>query len=61
MIQNSSLLFTLVTNDTTPTSAVKLINFKSIISKALPNMDRPHIIRLLFDDRHESLIAFEGK
>lgn len=59
--ENSSLTYKLVINDSKTESSIDLITFKSIISKALPNMDRPHIIRLLFDHRHQSLLAFEGK
>ena len=38
-----------------------LLEFKEIISKALPNMDKPHIIRLIMDPRHSSLLIKENE
>jgi histone acetyltransferase len=57
MQKHNALSFCIVTNDGQPQSSLKLIAFREIIAKALPNMDRPHIIRLLFDYRHESILA----
>jgi hypothetical protein len=57
-VKEDGINFIFVANDKSEKSSIMLIDFKAVISKALPNMDKPHIIRLLFDSRHESMIAY---
>lgn len=59
--KEDAINFCFAYNDKSAKSCKMLIDFKSVISKALPNMDKPHIIRLLFDSRHESMIAYNNE
>jgi hypothetical protein len=49
--------FRLSKNDHNSSSFCKLIELKCIISQQLPKMPREYIVKLLFDGRHESLLA----
>lgn len=46
------ITFRLCRNNMHPSTSAILMNFKEIICKALPNMGRDHIVRLLMDPRH---------
>lgn len=43
-------------NDKSKGAAELLLRLKAVIAKQLPIMQREHIIRLLFDHRHESMV-----
>jgi hypothetical protein len=47
----------LVVNDGTREAWKKLLDFKNIITRQLIKMERTYITKLVFDGRHESLIA----
>jgi histone acetyltransferase len=49
--------FSLVCNDHTRPSFRKLVEFKCIIGRQLPKMPKTYITKLLFDGKHESLMA----
>lgn len=50
--------FQLINNDHTRPSLRLLLELKCVISRQLPLMPRVYITRLLFDGKHESLLAF---
>jgi hypothetical protein len=47
--------WTIVSNDGSPSSMIKLVGLKSLFSKQLPKMPKPYIARLVLDPRHSSL------
>jgi len=47
--------YTVVSNDGTPSSLVRLIGLKNLFAKQLPKMPKEYIARLVFDRRHKSL------
>ena len=54
------ITYDIIFNDMSIEKSRILLEFKEIISKALPNMDKPHIIRLVMDPRHQSLLIKEN-
>lgn len=49
--------FCLAANDHSRAAFRRLIDFKCIISRQLPKMPREYITKLLFDGKHQSLLA----
>lgn len=49
--------FCLAANDHSRPAFRRLVDFKCIISRQLPRMPREYITKLLFDGRHQSLLA----
>jgi histone acetyltransferase len=47
--------WTVIRNDGTPESMLKLVGLKSLFAKQLPKMPRAYIARLVFDPRHTSV------
>ena len=52
--------FVTAVNDGSLRSMELLINFKCLIVRQLPKMQKEHIIRLIFDPRHSSILLIEG-
>jgi GNAT superfamily N-acetyltransferase len=50
-----TLQWTIVRNDGTPDSLLKLVGLKTLFAKQLPKMPRAYIARLVFDPKHTSL------
>eukprot|EP01125_Pyxidicula_operculata_P010957 TRINITY_DN3598_c0_g1_i1.p1 TRINITY_DN3598_c0_g1~~TRINITY_DN3598_c0_g1_i1.p1 ORF type:complete len:398 (-),score=67.39 TRINITY_DN3598_c0_g1_i1:451-1644(-) len=54
------LHFETIYNDGTRENLRLLLELKTIISIQLPNMPKVYIARLVFDDRHKSLVGIKG-
>ncbi|KAK3280202.1 hypothetical protein CYMTET_11945 [Cymbomonas tetramitiformis] len=54
------LIIKCIHNDGDVENLVWLITLKNIFAKQLPNMPKEYIVRLLFDMKHESMIAIKG-
>mmetsp|Transcript_3149 Transcript_3149/g.11368 ORF Transcript_3149/g.11368 Transcript_3149/m.11368 type:complete len:450 (-) Transcript_3149:1330-2679(-) len=58
--ESSLLRFDVISNDGAPGTLRKLIDLKNIYSKQLPNMPKDYIVKLVFDNRHKSLLLVRG-
>lgn len=52
---NNNVKFEVVRNDSSRESLLLLLGLKNVFVKQLPNMPRPYVSRLVFDQKHESL------
>ena len=57
--EQGDIYFKVFKNDKTLDSMKKLIALKTIISKQLPRMPKPYIVKLIMDRVHESLILIK--
>ena len=59
--ESALLRFNVITNDGTLENLRMLIDLKNIYSKQLPNMPKDYIVKLVFDNRHKSLLLLRGE